>query len=66
MARESANVKAVAITCLGHLARLHGELHMDLVLPALRALSEDSRLRGLVEDTLADIQIYLRRESKEQ
>jgi hypothetical protein len=35
------NVRRVSIVCLGHLARIHGELEMHKVLPVLESLRDD-------------------------
>jgi hypothetical protein len=56
---SDADVRRVAITCLGHLARLHHALHLDRVLPLLAIKSDDSAIQGTVEDTLSDIRIFV-------
>ena len=56
---SDANVRRVAITSLGHLARLHQTLDLDRVLPLLAVKSNDSELQGAVEDTLSDIRIFV-------
>jgi len=53
------DVRRLSIVCLGHLARIHGSLDMDEVLPVLEGLMEDAELRGVVEDTLEDIDIFI-------
>ncbi len=53
-------VRWVAATCLGHLARVHGQL--DLV-PALERLAEsknDPLVKAGAEDALDDIRFYLK------
>ena len=50
--------RAVAATCLGHLARIHGRLDSDRVRPALRALLDDPRTAGAAEDALEDIAMF--------
>lgn len=55
----SPNVRAVAATCLGHLARIHRQLNLELVLPALRRLLQDSSTSGYAENALSDIEIFM-------
>src|SRR3712207_3524202 len=47
------DVRRIAITSLGHLARLHNALDLDRVLPLLEAKSNDGAIQGTVEDTLS-------------
>ena len=52
-------VRAAAITALGHLARIHRELSKEIVVPALEKIKQnDSRLAGFAEDALEDIAIF--------
>jgi hypothetical protein len=53
------DVHRVAITCLGHLVRLHRTLDLGRVLPLPAVKSDDSELQGTVEDTLSDIRIFV-------
>jgi len=53
------NVQRVAITCLGHLARIHHTLDLGRVLPLLHVKIEGNELRGTVEDALSDIRIFI-------
>lgn len=57
--QSSTSVQIPAVTCLGHLARIHGVLDLDKVLPVLKALESDPKVRGTVEDTLEDFEIFL-------
>src|SRR5438445_8183155 len=45
-------IRGVAATCLGHLARIHGEIDEDEVIPIVRQLlrDEDPQTRGKAED----------------
>lgn len=52
-------VQGQAITCLGHLARIHQKLDLQKVNPALNALRDDPEIGGRVEDTLDDIQMFM-------
>ena|SRR3990167_10012909 len=53
------NVKRLAITCLGHLARIHKKLDKELVIPLLEQLRTDKYLGGTAEDALDDIEMFL-------
>jgi hypothetical protein len=48
-------VRNGAIMSLEHMARIHKKVDRDRVLPVLRRLSEDPRLKGAVDDALAEI-----------
>ncbi len=50
-------VRAIAATCLGHLARIHGVLHLDRVIPALQAHLTDTA--GHAQDALDDIEVFI-------
>jgi hypothetical protein len=52
-------VSGLAVTCLGHLARIHGFLDVEKVLPTLRRLRDDPKISGRVADALDDIKMYL-------
>ena len=52
-------VRRNACTSLGHLARLHGALHLDRVFPALLAARSDPETSGYAEDALSDIQVFM-------
>jgi hypothetical protein len=51
-------VRRTAVTCLGHLARIHGEVDEDIILPLLEDLSSQSELSGWVNDALDDIRMF--------
>lgn len=53
-------VRAIAITCLGHLARIHGRLDVGKVRPVLSALRADPDLGGRAEDALDDVDRFVR------
>ncbi len=55
----NADVRGLAATCLGHLARIHGELDLAIVKPTLLALKNDPEVSGYAESALDDIQMYL-------
>ncbi|MCL2824508.1 MAG: hypothetical protein FWD57_11000 [Polyangiaceae bacterium] len=53
-------VRSNAATCLGHIARIHKNLDLDLVLPRLLPLKGDPAIGPWVEDALEDIRFFLR------
>lgn len=52
------SVRQVAITCLGHIARIHRTLDIDRVIPVLEALLSDPDLAGVAKDGLDDIKQF--------
>jgi len=54
------NVRWNAVTGLGYVARIHGKLEKETVVPRLQALRTDSDIGSNVEDALEDINWYLR------
>ena len=53
------DVAGLAITCLGHLARIHRTLELEKVLPVLKELRANPELAGRVDDALSDIEIFM-------
>jgi len=53
-------VRRNAATCLGHIARIHKELDVELVLPRLTVLKDDAEIGAWVQDALDDIRFQLR------
>jgi hypothetical protein len=52
-------VVGLAITCLGHIARIHRKLDLQIVLPALEIAKQNEKLAGRVGDALDDIHMFL-------
>lgn len=52
-------VKGLAATCLGHLARIHRQLDLEVAAPALAEAFEDVEIQGRVEDALSDIKMFM-------
>lgn len=54
-------VRGVAATCLGHLARIHGAIDEDKVVPVVRELlrDRDPGTRGKAQDALSDFSTFL-------
>ncbi len=51
-------VRGLAATCLGHVARIHGRVDKQLVVPALQRLLTDPEIGGRAEDALGDIRMF--------
>jgi hypothetical protein len=56
---DVAAVRQIAVTCLGHVARVHRRLDLERVLPALDELSGDPQVQ--VGDALDDIRMFVGR-----
>ncbi len=54
-------VRGVAATCLGHLARIHGTIDEDEVVPVVVELlrDKDPATRGKAQDALSDFSTFL-------
>lgn len=50
-------LRSLAVTCMGHLGRIHGVVSARLV-SCLEGLLEDSRLGGIAEDALGDVRHF--------
>lgn len=58
LSHENEDISGLAITCLGHVARMHSTIDRDKVLPILREKIKDTRLSGRVQDALDDIAMF--------
>jgi hypothetical protein len=55
------DIRGLALTCLGHIARIHAVIDKPKVLPVLRQIiSQDAAVAGRVEDALDDIEIFVK------
>ncbi|MDE2510198.1 MAG: hypothetical protein KGL74_03660 [Elusimicrobia bacterium] len=52
-------VRGAAAISLGHLARIHGQLDLDVVIPELERLSTDPKMDGKAQDALDDIRTHV-------
>lgn len=52
-------VRGVAAMNLAHVARLHGQLDLEICIPAIRSLLEDETTREKAQDALDDIELYV-------
>jgi hypothetical protein len=53
-----AAVRQIAVTCLGHVVRIHRYLDLEIVLPVLDQLSQDPEVKA--EATLDDVRLFLK------
>ncbi len=60
LSNEDENVVGLAITCLGHLARIHGKINKDKVIPVLIKFKKNKKHIGSIEDALEDIEMFAR------
>jgi len=65
---EDPFVRGVAATSLGHLARIHGAIDEEQVVPVMRELLHDSdpETRGKAEDALSDFSTFLGWDSRKR
>jgi hypothetical protein len=56
------DVRNTAITCLGHLARIHKKLNRSKVLAALTGKLSDPQCSGRAEDAMEDIEMFAKHE----
>lgn len=54
------DVKSVGIRSLGHIARIHRQLDLELVMPLLNSLKDNSLYIDDVETALGDIGIFIK------
>jgi len=50
-------IRRLAVTCLGHVARIHGAIGPDSV-AALRRALQDPELSGVAEDAIGDVESF--------
>lgn len=57
---EDKNVRWVAAICFGHLARIHRQLDLELVLQRLVEMRSDPLVAAAANDALEDIRFFLK------
>ncbi|MBF7996281.1 hypothetical protein [Rahnella laticis] len=55
---DNEDISGLAITCLGHVARIHSKINKQKVIPALISKRHNHNLAGRVEDALDDINMF--------
>lgn len=56
---ENPDIRGLSVTCLGHVARIHGKLDKRRVITALNNHLDDRVISGQVEDVLDDIAMFV-------
>lgn len=56
---ESSDVRGLAATCLGHVARIHRKLNLAVAIPIFDQLTKNPEVGGIAEDALDDIRMYM-------
>ena len=56
---ENPVLRRLAATCLGHIARIHGQLDKEVVVFALGECLQDAEMAGQVEDALDDVRLFV-------
>ena len=56
---EDRNVRWVTAICFGHIARIHRQLDLELVLQRLVEMRSDPLVAGAANDALEDIKFFL-------
>jgi hypothetical protein len=58
---ETEQLRALAVTCLGHAARLYGAIDQQVVVPLVKRLISDPVLGGVAQGALDDMDVFARR-----
>lgn len=53
-------IRQTCVVCFSHLARIHGKLERQKVMPVLDRLLHDPEVKGEVEVTLDDLEVFLK------
>jgi hypothetical protein len=64
MRHEDPWIRGVAAMCVGHIARIHGQIDQTAILPLLQSLLNDPATAGKARDALDDIEIYISRRAR--
>jgi hypothetical protein len=56
---HNVGIRSLAATCLGHYARIHGEVDFRVVLPVIRELLGEPETFGTALDAIDDIIIFV-------
>lgn len=57
---DDVGIRCLAVTCLGHIARIHGCLDKEKVLAAFKDKINDTEMAGSIDDAMADFNIFLK------
>ena len=53
------NICGLAVTCIGHLARIHGEIEKDKIFDLLNQQKDNSYINDRIEDAIDDINMFV-------
>ena len=59
MRDANGSVRSIAALAVGHLARVHGQIDLEEVMPVLQDLLEDSEAAGNAANALDDISMFV-------
>lgn len=65
LVHANSQVRGVAATCAGHVARIHHGLDLARILPLLEHLLRKPETAGKAQDALDDIEIFITRGEKQ-
>jgi len=54
------NISYLAVTCLGHIARIHGKIDKEKVFDAFQLKMSDKEIVGRIEDAISDINMFVK------
>jgi len=54
------DIKRISVTCLGHIARIHGKIDRKKVMPILYNYLDNMDIKGQAQDALDDIKLFVR------
>ena len=66
LSHEDDEIRGLAATCLGHLARIHGVIDEQRVVPAIKALLNDPACAGQADDALCDIRQFVTKKRRKR
>lgn len=58
LSNSNEDIAGLAITCLGHIARIYSKINESKVIPALQQKATDPCFAGRVEDAMDDINMF--------
>jgi hypothetical protein len=56
---KNPDIKGLAVTCIGHIARIHGTIDKEKVLKAFESRKNDHTINGRIEDAIDDINMFV-------
>lgn len=64
LSHSDLDIRGLAVTCLGHIARIHKQLDREHVKNILTQLLHDKVISARVEDALGDIEMFLEKQPR--